>query len=98
MENGGSVYIIANEAQSVLYVSVCSNLRQRVNEHREKVYPDSFTAKHECSKLVYYENFESIKEAIEREKELSSKSDDEKIELIEKANAVWRDLSEEIKE
>ena len=70
MEYGGSIYIMANNFHTVLYIGVTSNLYGRVTEHKEKFYPDSFTAKYNCNELVYYESFSRIEEAISRENSL----------------------------
>lgn len=68
MQFGGSVYILTNSTHSVLYIGVTSDLYARVSEHKEKKYPDCFTAKYNCNKLVYYETFSRIEEAIAKEK------------------------------
>jgi putative endonuclease len=98
MEKGGSVYIITNDYNTTLYIGVTSNLRSRLIEHKDKIYPSSFTAKYNCYKLVYYENFFSIEEAIAREKQLKSGSRKNKIKLIESINDSWKDLSDELDE
>ncbi len=96
MEKGGYIYIMTNRNNTTLYVGVTSSLRTRIYEHKEKKYPYSFTAKYNLSKLVYYEKFSSIEEAIYREKQLKSGSRQNKINLIEKLNPSWNDLYEEI--
>ena len=68
MEKGGSAYIITNNNRSTLYTGATSDPESRVMEHRLKEYPRSFSAKYNAIVLVYYENFDSIEEAIEREK------------------------------
>ena len=74
MEKGGSTYIITNKNRSTLYTGAISDLESRVMEHRLKEYPGSFSAKYNATVLVYYENFDSIEEAIEREKYIKGKS------------------------
>jgi putative endonuclease len=69
MEKGGSTYIITNKNRSNLYTGATSDLESRVMEHRLKEYPTSFSVKYNAGILVYYENFDSIEEAIEREKQ-----------------------------
>jgi len=92
MERGGCVYILTNHTNTVLYIGVTSDLYFRIVEHREKKYPDSFTAKYNCSKLVYYEQFESIDEAIAKEKQLKNWKRAWKINLINRHNINWDDL------
>jgi len=96
MERGGTVYIITNKHHTVFYVGVTSELVYRIIEHRDKFYPKSFSAKYNVSKLVYYEHFASIKEAIEREKYLKGKVRKFKLDLIETMNPEWRDLAEDV--
>ncbi len=74
MQFGGSVYLLTNHWNSVLYVGVTSNLIARVSEHKNKVHVDSFTAKYNCNKLVWYELFSRIEEAIEVEKKMKKGS------------------------
>jgi len=78
---------------SVLYTGVTSNLVERLSQHKSKKYPDSFSARYNICKLVYYENFETISEAIIREKQIKAGSRKKKIELIEGMNPGWSDLS-----
>jgi putative endonuclease len=92
MKYGGCVYIIANHSHSVLYIGVTSNLFARVAEHKEKKYPDSFTAKYNCNKLLYYESFMRIEEAIYREKQLKKWKRTWKEKLIASMNPGWIDL------
>jgi putative endonuclease len=63
-----------------------------------KKYPDSFTSKYNCNKLVYYENFSTIKEAIAREKQLKHWHRQWKENLIMSVNPTWEDLSEQIED
>ena len=95
---GGFVYIITNKHHSVLYTGVTSNLVARIQEHREKAYPKSFSARYNINKLVYYAFFEAIEAAIEEEKRIKGGSRENKIRLIESINLEWEDLWEEIKE
>ena len=92
MERGGCVYILTNHTHTVLYIGVTSELYFRIIEHKEKKYPDSFTAKYNCSKLVYYEQFDSIEEAIAKEKQLKNWKRAWKINLINQNNPNWNDL------
>ena len=70
---GGWVYIMCSLNQSTLYAGVTSNIASRVYEHKNKMYPKSFTAKYNCIKLVYYNWFDTILEAIAEEKKLKMK-------------------------
>lgn len=97
MQHGGSTYILTNKHHTVLYIGVTSDLYTRIFEHREKKYPKSFTARYNCNKLVWYERFGSIEEAIAFEKFYKGKTRAFKINLIESNNPHWNDLWEEIK-
>ena len=98
MIHGGCVYIMTNKHHTTLYIGVTSNLLSRISEHREGVYPKSFTARYNLHKLVYYESFSSITEAIDREKQLKGGSRQKKIDLINAMNQTWKDLYEDIKD
>jgi len=89
------VYIMTNEYNSVLYTGVTNNLKKRVFEHKEKIN-QGFTSKYNINKLVYYEHFTNIDEAIAREKQIKAGSRKKKIQLIESINKRWEDLFEEI--
>lgn len=84
---------MANKPDGVIYIGVTDSIEERVKEHKIKVYPKSFTAKYNCDKLVYFEEFESGKEAEEREKNFKNWKRNWKIELIEEMNPSWSDLS-----
>ncbi|WP_282143579.1 GIY-YIG nuclease family protein [Cellulophaga baltica] len=86
------IYILANKNNTTLYVGVTSNLLQRIERHKTKFYPKSFSARYNTNKLVYYEAFQDIGAAIAREKQLKAGSRAKKIALIEKENPVWEDL------
>jgi putative endonuclease len=96
MTRGGHVYIMANFTNSVIYIGVTSSLYYRVLEHKEKKYPNSFTAKYNCFKLVYFEFFTHIEEAIFREKRLKKWNREWKINFIEKQNPLWIDLIDKV--
>jgi putative endonuclease len=70
----------------------------RVTQHREKHYPTSFTSRYNIFKLVYFEVFPSVEEAIIREKQVKKYSRKKKFVLIEGMNPEWRDLYEDIKD
>jgi len=82
MQYGGTVYILTNEYGSVLYIGVTSDLFTRIPEHKNKAYQTAFTAKYNCTKLVYYETYGRIEDAIAREKQLKEWKRAWKIELI----------------
>ena len=81
----GYVYILTNKNNTTLYVGVTSNLIKRIHQHKEKYYKKSFSARYNLNKLVYYEVFQMIGDAIAREKQLKAGSRAKKIALIEKA-------------
>ncbi len=89
-----SVYILTNKANTVFYIGVTSDLTNRILEHKTKVY-DGFTSKYKVNKLVYYEEYQWIQDAIAREKQLKGGSRQKKIDLIVSTNPGWSDLSEE---
>lgn len=88
------VYILANKPNGALYVGVTSNLLERMNQHKQKQI-DGFTKKYDISDLVYFEQTEYINAALIREKNLKNWHRSWKVELIEKNNPSWRDLSED---
>jgi putative endonuclease len=92
----GSVYILTNKYRTTLYVGVTSNLLARTLEHKNKVYPSSFSARYNLTVLVYYEHHPSIEEAIAREKYIKRKVRRWKDDLIRSMNPEWRDLYEDI--
>ena len=94
MQKGGYVYIITNRSHRTLYIGVTNNLVRRMDEHRRLVGSD-FAAKYKCTKLIYFEGFFDIREAIAREKQLKGWRREKKIRLIERENPQWNDLSEE---
>ena len=98
MKKGGSVYILTNNHNKVLYTGVTNDLVRRIFEHRNGVNPKSFSAKYHVSKLVYVESFHSIEEAIIREKQIKAGSRKKKVDLINSINPEWKDLWEEIQE
>ncbi|MFT6746491.1 MAG: putative endonuclease [Glaciecola sp.] len=95
MERGGWVYITSNSDNKVLYTGVTSNLRGRIFDHKDKKYVDSFTAKFNMNKLVYYKAFFSIEEAIIEKKKIKGGSRKGKIQRIESMNPDWNELFSE---
>jgi putative endonuclease len=96
MERGGYVYILSNKNNTVLYTGVTSNLLKRIHEHKSKLFPNSFSSKYNINKLVYYNGFSTIDEAILEEKRIKGGSRLKKIALIESMNPQWDDLFEDI--
>ena len=90
--------MITNKNNTVIYTGVTSTLRARIWEHKTKFYPNSFSAKYNCNKIVWFECFPTITEAIEREKQLKAGSRKKKENLINERNKEWKDLWEEIQE
>lgn len=90
--------MMTNKINTVLYTGVASDIVYRTIEHKTKHYQESFTARYNCNKLVYYEFFDTIEEAIEREKYRKGKSRAFKESLINKSNPSWLDLWNEIKD
>lgn len=74
-----------------LYVGVTNDLVRRVEEHKKEIVK-GFTARYKCKKLVYYEYFTDINQAIKREKEIKKWRREKKIQLIESINKEWKDL------
>ena len=98
MKHGGCTYIITNKYNTVLYTGVTSELRARIWEHKSKFYPKSFTAKYNCTKIVWYQTFARIEEAIEKEKQIKGGSRKDKEALINTINPEWKDLWEIIQD
>ncbi|MBX3256641.1 MAG: GIY-YIG nuclease family protein [Chitinophagaceae bacterium] len=96
MAKGGCIYILTNKHKNVLYIGVTSDLLTRIWQHKNHVYKNSFTDKYNAEYLVYYEVFESIEAAIEREKQLKKWNRTKKENLINTKNKAWRDLYDEI--
>ncbi len=88
---------MSNKHRTVLYIGVTSSLYWRVLQHKEGS-GSKFTKKYNCVDLVYYECFNSIEEAIDREKQLKKWKRAYKEELIRKLNSTMKDLTEEVKD
>jgi putative endonuclease len=87
------VHIMTNRTKT-LYVGVTNNLLRRVREHKTSI-ASGFTAKYKLDRLVYFERFQDVHNAIEREKSIKGWLRIRKIALIVSVNPGWRDLSEE---
>ena len=89
---GYYVYNLANATNVVIYTGMTNNLPRRIYEHKNHLDPDSFTARYNITKLVYFETLDTARSAIEREKQIKSWSRKKKNQLIETLNSEWRDL------
>jgi len=87
------VYIVASNSD-VLYIGVTNDLQRRLYEHKNGLM-EGFTKRYLCHKLLCYEDFSDIKQAIAREKYLKGKTRKFKEELIKSKNPYWKDLSDE---
>lgn len=85
---------MANKPNGVIYIGVTDDLDERVKEHKLKVYPKSFTAKYNCDKLVYFEEYENGIDASTREKQFKKWKREWKVNLIVEMNPNWIDLTE----
>ncbi|MFS0737838.1 GIY-YIG nuclease family protein [Sphingomonas sp. 1P06PA] len=92
MDRQPCVYILASARHGTLYIGVTSNLHQRLHQHRTGA-TSSFTGKYRINRLVYYEMFEDMPNAIAREKQLKAWRRDWKAVLIERDNPEWADLA-----
>tara|TARA_R110002072_G_scaffold79520_1_gene183375 strand:+ start:108 stop:419 length:312 start_codon:yes stop_codon:yes gene_type:complete len=95
MDKRGYVYVMASRRNGTLYVGVTSDLERRVYQHKTGSIK-GFTQKYGVKSLVYFEAFDDIEQAILREKALKKWRRAWKLELIEKENPGWRDLSADI--
>lgn len=84
---------MSNKKDGVIYIGVTDNLNERVKEHKSKIYPKSFTAKYNCDKLIYFEEFENGEKAMIREKQFKKWKREWKMKLIDEMNPAWSDLS-----
>ena len=89
------VYILASSKNGTLYIGVTSNLPQRIFEHKQHLVP-GFTCRYNVDKLVYFERFDDVAQAIKHEKRLKEWKRNWKKDLIEKYNPEWRDLFDDL--
>lgn len=94
MKNNYYTYIVASDSWT-LYIWVTNNLERRIYEHKNWLI-EWFTKKYGCKKLVYYENYSDINEAITREKQLKKWNRQKKQDLIKTQNPHWNDLAKDI--
>jgi len=86
------VYIMASRSR-VLYTGVTNDLARRVDEHKRSLTP-GFTSRYHITRLVYFEDFGDVRDAIAREKQLKGWVRSRKIQLVEEKNATWEDLAD----
>ena len=84
------IYFMTNKYNTVLYVGVTNNLQQRVLQHKSSI--SNFTTRYNVTKVIYWEEFSDIRDAIAREKQIKSWSRERKERLINEINPEWRDL------
>jgi putative endonuclease len=89
------IYIITNKNKSVLYIGVTNDMIKRIYEHKNKLV-EGFTKKYTCDKLVWYEITNSIKSAINREKQMKKWKREYKENVINEMNPEWDDLYESL--
>ncbi len=89
------VYIMTNENDTVLYTGVTSNLKVRTYQHKNKLVK-GFTQKYNVSKLVYAEVYDYVWDALRREKQIKAGSRQKKLDLINRNNPEWKDLSDDL--
>jgi putative endonuclease len=91
------VYILTNTRHTVLYIGVTNDLVRRLIEHKEgSGNGNEFTKRYNLTKLVHYETYDDVRDAIAREKQLKGGSRKKKDELILKSNPEWKDLAIEL--
>jgi len=93
MEKRFWIYIITDKPYGTLYTGVTNDLARRVWEHKEGYYK-GVSSRYRLRLLVYYEEYPTVMEAIDREKKIKKWKRDWKKQLIEKLNPTWRDLHE----
>jgi len=89
------VYLLSNKYDTTVYTGMTNNLLYRVRQHKSLQIP-GFTSRYRITKLVYFEHFDDVEDAIKREKQIKSWSRNKKEELIASENPEWRDLYPEI--
>ena len=92
-EHNYSVYIMASKSR-VLYIGMTNNMDRRVFEHKSDLV-DGFSKQYRCHRLVYFESYDRVQNAIAREKQLKRWNRAKKVFLIERLNPTWEDLSAE---
>jgi len=91
-----SVYAMTNKTRTTIYIGVTNNLAERVHQHRIKANSKSFTAKYNINRLVWYEYYDDISEAITREKQIKGWTREKKINIIRAMNPGLKDLADDL--
>ncbi|PTR00040.1 putative endonuclease [Mucilaginibacter yixingensis] len=92
-------YILTNKSKRVLYTGITNNLERRLYEHYTGAdQPNSFTHKYQCYYLIWFERYQHVQQAIDREKEIKGWLRKKKVGLIGETNPDWRFLNEDIVE
>jgi predicted GIY-YIG superfamily endonuclease len=86
---------MTNQHDTVLYIGMTNDLARRFSEHRSGEF-GGFTADYRCHKLIYYEHYSHVRDAMERETQLKKWSRAKKVALINRLNPRWIDLSDDI--
>mgnify|MGYP003296081021 CR=1 FL=1 len=92
MHKGGYIYILTNYTKTTLYIGVTNDITRRIYEHKNHIYRNSFTDKYNVNICIYYEDFNTIEEAISREKEIKKWSRKKKENLINTINPEWKEI------
>ena len=83
---------MANKPNGTIYIGITNEIEERVKEHKLKMFPRSFTAKYNCDKLIYFEEFSDIEQAILREKQLKNWHKAWKLNLVKTVNPTLKTL------
>jgi putative endonuclease len=89
------IYIVTNRNHTVLYIGMSNRLSRRTWEHREGA-KSGFASKYQRRKLVYYEHYRHVRDAIARESQLKKWSRAKKISLVNRLNPCWEDLGVDV--
>jgi putative endonuclease len=95
MENRYFVYILTNKGKTVLYTGVTNDLLRRIAEHKQGI-TKGFTSRYNIKNLIYFEEYQDVNQAIQREKEIKGWRRQKKVDLILKSNPDLKDLYDEI--
>ncbi len=97
MNHNYFVYIITNKSKTVLYTGVTNDLQRRIWEHENAIH-GGFSKRYKCKYLIYYEHFQNIEHAIDREKQIKNWRRDKKEFIIKKFNPQWQFLNDKIED
>jgi putative endonuclease len=92
MDQASHVYMMSSSSRRALYTGVTARLRQRVFEHKNDLV-EGFSSKYKCHRLVYFERFTTVVDAIAREKQVKGWRREKKDKLVESMNPAWKDLA-----